>query len=448
MSSAFIAALIYLTAVPTAEQVRVGLFGLFKPEALDIRIKSGAGARLDAGDLSNDHFIAPGDLIRVQATGNRLSILVTDSYGRTRKSALAREARVSLIDSGTFELSLPGKIKRITRGRITLSAEKRGPRGALRIILATDRESAVASVVAAEIGGSREPEAIKALAVIARTFMRRETNRHRDEGFDFCDTTHCQVYRGEDDLSVETGLPVIASAVRATEGQTLGFEGKEIEVHFTASCGGLSATPEMVWGGASDDGYPQRRIACRWCAGTRFWKWQRSAEAAKVMDALSSAARFRLSQATEILIEKDGADGFVRSVTASDRGRRFRMSADEFRRHIGRRLGWNTVLSPTFQIELRGHSYIFRGRGFGSQVGLCLAGAVRQAAAGRTYLEILDFYYPQTEIKEQGSRGAGVRGCEGSGFTASMAPLRGAPTLPCSSAPLHRIRRFIAERLY
>ena len=406
MSSVLIAIIICLSALPAADEVRVGLFGLFKPEALDIRIKSGAGARLDAGDASRDSYITPGDLIRLRATGNRLNILVTDSYGRIKKSAIARAARISSLDNGTFELSLPKKIKRVVRGQINVSAEGAGPRGSLQVVVATDRESVVASVVAAEIGGSREPEAIKALSVIARTFMLKESSRHRDEGFDFCDTTHCQVYRGEDDLSGETALPVIASAVRATEGQTLSFDGREIEAHFTASCGGLSATPYMVWGGTSEDRYPRKRIECPWCAGTRFWRWERSAEAAKILDALSIAVGFRLSQTTEIVIEKEGADGFVRSVIVSDRGRQFRMSADEFRRHIGRRLGWNTVLSPTFQIELRGHSYIFRGRGFGSQVGLCLAGAVRQAAAGRTYLEILEFYYPQTEIKREGRQEA------------------------------------------
>jgi stage II sporulation protein D len=77
------------------------------------------------------------------------------------------------------------------------------------------------------------------------------------------------------------------------------------------------------------------------------------------------------------------------------------MTSDEFRRAIGRSLGWNTVLSPTFTIERRGPNFIFRGRGFGSQIGLCLAGASAQAAAGRGYREILSFYYPNTELEAE-----------------------------------------------
>ena len=75
------------------------------------------------------------------------------------------------------------------------------------------------------------------------------------------------------------------------------------------------------------------------------------------------------------------------------------MVSDEFRRAIGLRIGWNRVLSPTFQVERRGRIFVFRGRGFGSQVGLCLAGTGAQAEAGRGYRDILEFYYPQAEIR-------------------------------------------------
>ena len=88
----------------------------------------------------------------------------------------------------------------------------------------------------------------------------------------------------------------------------------------------------------------------------------------------------------------------MRSVVVRDRNREVRLSADEFRRAVGRRLGWSTVLSPTFEIKRRGDLFIFHGRGFGSQVGLCQAGAVAQATEGRGYREILKYYYPQAEI--------------------------------------------------
>jgi len=88
-------------------------------------------------------------------------------------------------------------------------------------------------------------------------------------------------------------------------------------------------------------------------------------------------------------------------VSLRDSGREWTMSADEFRRATGRRLGWNVVLSGSFTVTRRGAQLIFRGRGFGSQVGLCLAGAVAQARSGRRYEEILRFYFPQAQISSR-----------------------------------------------
>jgi stage II sporulation protein D len=164
----------------------------------------------------------------------------------------------------------------------------------------------------------------------------------------------------------------------------------------------------MTWGGATEGGYRYARVACEWCRASRYWRWERKARAANVLDALSASTGGRLSQSAEVAVEKSEPDGFVHSVVIVDKGRRAIISADEFRRRLGRRLGWSTVLSPTFTIERRGQVFYFRGRGFGSQVGLCMAGAVAQSAAGRSYGDILKFYYPRAEIKGRKTGGEGL----------------------------------------
>jgi stage II sporulation protein D len=290
-------------------------------------------------------------------------------------------------------------MKRTVRGSLHVGARPGFEHAPLSIVLETDTESAVASVVAAEIAGRREREAIKALAIVVRSFVMSHLGRHRAEGFDFCDTTHCQLYRGEADLSVEVLTPVVAAAVVSTEGEILSFQGHAIEGHYTAACGGLSATPELVWGGKVQSGYPFRRIACEWCRASRYCNWQRTARVQPVLDALAPAAPGqRLSQSAEVVAETERPGDLVRGINIRDRGRSVELSTDEFRRRLGQRLGWNTVLSPTFSIERRGNIFIFRGRGFGSQVGLCVAGAFVQAVAGRSSRDILSFYYPQAEI--------------------------------------------------
>jgi stage II sporulation protein D len=307
---------------------------------------------------------------------------------------MAPEAHLAPVNGATLELNLSKQLTRVVRGELSVSASRK----ALQIILTTDREAAVASVVAAEMSGLNAPEALKALAVVVRTFMTAHAGRHAKEGFDFCDTTHCQVYRGEDDLYTQGASQLVEKAVLATFAEVVRFDKQLLEGHYTAVCGGRSVTPEMVWGGATQSPYPYPTVMCKWCATSRYFRWERRADAASVLDALSAALGFRLSRAAELAIETYKDSEVVRAVHIRDRGRPKVMSGDEFRRAIGRRIGWNRVLSPTFTLEHRADSFIFRGRGFGSQVGLCVAGAVAQAAAGRSYKEILRFYYPQTEI--------------------------------------------------
>jgi stage II sporulation protein D len=381
-----------------ARPVRIGLFSLFKPSTLHVGTAPGSSAHLTAGRLT-DILIEPGQTIRIHSSGRRLTVTLVDSYGRVRLTTTASEAEVATEGSGVLELSLPGRIKRPVRGSLSVRAVAGGDSGSLRIVLGTERESAVASIVAAEMAGEREAEAIKALAIVVRTFVLSHEGRHRTEGFDFCDTTHCQLYRGEADLSVEGHSPLVANAVAATEGNFLAFRNIPVEGHYTAACGGLSISPEMVWGGKVASGYPYRRISCDWCQASKYSRWERTANADAIFAALSGGPTgTRISHAAELAVQLVKSGDVVRSVVVRDRGRRFEFGADDFRRRIGRQLGWNTVLSPTFSVERRGQRMVFRGRGFGSQAGLCVAGAFAQASAGRNWRDILNFYYPGTEI--------------------------------------------------
>jgi len=395
-------ALLTVTApvVERADTVRLGLFRLFKPIVLQARIATGESASLDVGRRTGNLSLTSGETLTVKLVSNHLRVTISDALGRIIESLDASEARVYPSGATRLELILPGKMNRLVCGELVVGVGERSMRGALKIILTTDREAAVASVVAAESDGQRVTESLKALAVVARTYMLSHPNRHADEGFDFCDTTHCQFYRGETDLAAEAATPIVASAVAATVGEYLSYGGEPVESYFTAACGGMTVTPEMVWGGASK-GYPYHRIDCLWCRTSRFNRWARSASAISVFDALSVALRFKLSPVAEFIITSDEPEGFVRAITIKDAVHRATMSADQFRRAIGQRLGWNTVISPSFTIEHRGNRIIFRGRGFGSQVGMCLAGAVAQAKAGRNYRDILRFYYPQTAIKDR-----------------------------------------------
>jgi stage II sporulation protein D len=396
MSFLAVPLLILFAALPvnSSYKVQIGLFTLFRPHSMQLRIAAGDNAILDAASFTSTR-IGPDQIISVSIVSNRLKVDVQGSHG-IRQFAITDSARITPDESATLELILPGKIKRVVRGAVSIDCGKSG-RGPLRIVLTTASESAVASIVAAETS-EREPQALMALAVVVRTFMLSHPGRHTSEGFDFCDTTHCQLYRGEQDLSDQMAEKAIVAAVSRTSGKDLRFEGALLEGYYTAACGGLTATPSMVWGGRSR--YPYARISCEWCQTSKFKTWERSADRNRILDSLSEFTDSRLSSAAELIADTEQPGGFVRTVTVHDGSTRIVLTSDTFRRAIGLHLGWSTVLSPSFTIARHGSRYVFKGRGFGSQVGLCVTGAMAQARAGRGYREILSFYYPAAVISE------------------------------------------------
>jgi len=112
----------------------------------------------------------------------------------------------------------------------------------------------VASVVGAEQVMSAPPEALKAQAVAARSFLVASGRRHH--GFDFCDTTHCQFLREPPAESHPA-----ARAARETAGLVLDYRGTPIAAFYSASCGGHTRTLADA-GLRSDDGYPYFSVEC------------------------------------------------------------------------------------------------------------------------------------------------------------------------------------------
>jgi stage II sporulation protein D len=141
------------------------------------------------------------------------------------------------------------------------------PRGESTVDLPLERY--VATVVAGEGGVLRSDAARQALAVAARTYAVRLQGRHSAEGFDFCDTTHCQ----RADLNAVT--PAIAATTAQTAGELVWFEGSPAFTPYSRDCGGRTEDAAEVW---SDQAAPYLRSqADPYClrAGSRPWQWNR-----------------------------------------------------------------------------------------------------------------------------------------------------------------------------
>ena len=120
--------------------------------------------------------------------------------------------------------------------------------GAINVINVVSLEDYVKGVLPGEMGSGFPAEALKAQAVCARTYTCRTTKHLSTYGFDVCNTTDCQVYTGASAQSTATD-----SAVNATRGQCLYYNGTLVEAVYHSSDGGATEDAANVWGG--DVGY-------------------------------------------------------------------------------------------------------------------------------------------------------------------------------------------------
>lgn len=241
----------------------------------------------------------------------------------------------------------------------------------------------VARVLAGE-GEPNAPDATQqALAIAVRTYAVFNAGRHKREGFDLCDSTHCQVPRTANANSRRAAL--------ATAGRILTYNGAPAEIFYSASCGGRSETASAAW--------PTTGVTRPYLRSVKD----------NVHDDDVPWTLDRSLPALQADLERNGFSGTLKNVeiksrTKSDRAavlklsgmRPDRIAGDQFRAAIG-----TTVLRSTMFSLKKDHGTIrFTGRGYGHGVGMCVIGAGRRARRGETTAEILKAYYPGLKIEQ------------------------------------------------
>lgn len=181
--------------------------------------------------------------------GSGCRLAVTDADGGPALVLPFSALRIVSREAGiTIEL---GKVR--YRGAVEVSADARGRLTAVNVLSVEDY---LRGVLPAEMPPSAPAEALKAQAIVARTFTLSARGRHGAGGFDVCDGTHCQVYGGAGREREATDR-----AVRETRGRVLRAAGKLMPAYFHSACGGATDSPEDVWGGGSGTADPGLRIA-------------------------------------------------------------------------------------------------------------------------------------------------------------------------------------------
>ena len=240
----------------------------------------------------------------------------------------------------------------------------------------------VARVLAAE----GEPRALaaaqEALAIAIRTFAAANTGRHRRDGFDLCDRTHCQVLR--------PSTPASRVAALATASQLLTYKGKPAAVFYSASCGGRSEAPSQVWPGAADLPY-LRAAEDEVHAAEEMWVVD--VPLVRVEQALRRAG-FAGRALRDLDVKRRSNSGRVTLIRLPGL-RPDAITGEDFRAALGAR----ELRSTQFTVKKEGGAFRFTGRGYGHGVGMCVIGAGRRAARGESATEILQQYYPGLQVQ-------------------------------------------------
>ena len=251
-------------------------------------------------------------------------------------------------------------------------------------------ERYVAAALAGESSVFQSTEALKAMAVAARTYAVRMRGRHAAEGYDLCDTTHCQR------LDPSAVTPRLEKAAADTAAELLWFQGKPAFTAYTRDCGGVTEDAAAVW---PDLAAPYLKShADPYCLHTPAPPWRWTADPGQIGHALHESGLRGPAALERISVAQYTHSRRASTLTLAGGSESIRISASSFRFAVGRELGWNTVRGDRYDVHLSNGRLIFEGTGEGHGVGLCQRGSEQMGLAGRSYRDILAFYYPGTAL--------------------------------------------------
>lgn len=244
-------------------------------------------------------------------------------------------------------------------------------------------------VLPREMNASWPLEALKAQAVVSRTFALRSLGKHDDRGFDLTADEFSQVYQNEDAVD-----PQVRRAVDSTAGQILTYKGRPMTTFFHSTCGGHTQPVDLVWGGGSEPIKPLSGVRDSFCRISPHWRWQAYFPNRDILRVLQ-ARGYKATKIKRIRVADKAGAGTVLWLEVDTDAADFRVRGADLRTWLGAR----DLKSVQFTrvVKTQG-GWEFHGRGYGHGVGLCQWGARAQAQKGRAYDKILDFYYPGSSI--------------------------------------------------
>lgn len=264
-------------------------------------------------------------------------------------------------------------------------------------------EEYVVGVVAAEMPASFHKEALKAQAILARTYAVAKLRHFGGEGTvlaenaDISDNPdYDQAWMSDEHMRDRWGFlgywinrRRIAEAVQATAGLVVIYDGRLIQAVYHSTSGGRTENAEAVWGNP----YPYLMGVASphedhspYDLTRHEFSWETLSERLGLSRAMVLAAA---GDPRSPVVEVQQHTETGRVAEASVVGHTF--TGVELRQILNLPSTW-------WEVEEKQESIVFLVRGFGHGVGLSQYGADGMAEQGHSYREIISHYYPGTSL--------------------------------------------------
>ncbi|MBL7085385.1 MAG: SpoIID/LytB domain-containing protein [Candidatus Omnitrophica bacterium] len=263
----------------------------------------------------------------------------------------------------------------------------RQPEGTLLAINHLDVDEYVAGVLYHEVAPWWPMEALKAQAIVSRTFALHQAKVNARKDYDLVSTIYSQVYGGR---TSERGRT--SKAVRLTRDEVLTYKNKIFPTFYHATCAGHTENADNLW---DINIPPLRGRECKFCERSPHYKWKKELSLKNVEEVLERADfKVGLIKSIEI-IDRDVSGRISELEITSTRGK-IKVNANRFRLAVGP----NIIRSTNFDLEIKKRKVYFQGFGWGHGVGMCQWGAFFMSKKRYDAREILGYYYPQAQIKK------------------------------------------------
>lgn len=230
----------------------------------------------------------------------------------------------------------------------------------------------LAGVVSQEMPTSWPLEALKAQAVVARSFALARIKERQNKSFHLESNQADQVYQASQNRKAMMAVYSTNNLVLETD------SGKVLKAYYHADCGGQTVKASDVWGARA---YDSGTASDPWCAVKNSNRWSYEISRSEFINKLN-------------LNENNLA--YLAEINIAHKSQLIQIAESFFSiQRIRQILGFTQVRSSFNKIELNNNEVKISGQGFGHGAGLCQWGTLAQVRMGRTFKQIITHYYPK-----------------------------------------------------